>query len=149
MPSTGFRRRADLSGVFRISDRSFLVVAADAARAVKGGVRAVGIDVNFDPRLDEVGAHRAFGDLQLERPVGDAIVLADLPLLLDAQDLVEVDAGDRREGRALAGRIDGEAGVVSGQIDLADEGVGGLDRADPRKPQFLRQPVLKRLERPL
>jgi hypothetical protein len=64
-------------------------------------------------------------------------------------DLVEIDAGDRREGRALAGRIDGEAGVVSRQIDLAEKGVGGLDRADPRKPQFLRQPVLKRLERPL
>ena len=31
--------------------------------------------------------------------------MSDLPLLLDAQDLVEVDARDRREGRALAGRI--------------------------------------------
>jgi hypothetical protein len=30
-------------------------------------------------------AHWAFGDLELERPVGDAIVLADLALLLDAQ----------------------------------------------------------------
>jgi hypothetical protein len=30
--------------------------------------------------------------------------LSDLPLLLDAQDLAEVDARDRRERRALAGR---------------------------------------------
>ena len=31
--------------------------------------------------------------------------MSDLPLLLDAQDLVEVDAWDGREGRTLAGRI--------------------------------------------
>ena len=127
-PSTGNRRRADLSGVFRISDGSVLVVAADASGSVEEGVRAVGVDVDLDPRLDEVGPHRAFGDLQFQRPVGDAIVVSDLPLLLDAQDLVEIDARNGREGRALAGRIDGEAGVMGGQIDLADEGVGRLDR---------------------
>ena len=60
---------------------------------MKDGVRAVGIDVDLDPRLDEMGPHRAFGDLQFERPVGDAIVVSNLPLLLDAQDLVEIDAG--------------------------------------------------------
>ena len=48
MPSTGFRRRADLSGVFRISDRSVLVVAADASGPVKDGVGAVGVDVDAD-----------------------------------------------------------------------------------------------------
>jgi hypothetical protein len=85
-----------------------------------------------------MGAHRAFGDLQLERAVGDAIVLADLALLLDAQDLVEVDAGNGREGRALTRRIDGEAGVVLRQIDVAEEGVGRLGRRDSSEPQFLR-----------
>src|SRR5882757_5518394 len=58
------RRRADLSGVFRISDRSVLIVAADAAGPMEEGVGAVGVDVDLDPRLDEVGPHRAFGDLQ-------------------------------------------------------------------------------------
>jgi hypothetical protein len=62
---------------------------------VEDGVGAVGIDVDLDPRLDEMRAHWAFGDRELERPVGDAIVLADLALLLDAQDLVQIDA---REG---------------------------------------------------
>ena len=75
--------------------------------------------------------------------------MADLPLLLDAQDLVESDAGDRGKGGALAGRIDSEAGVVGRKIDLPEEGVGRFDRADPGEPQFLRQPVLRRLERPL
>ena len=74
-----------------------------------------------------MGPHRAFRDLQFERPVGDAIVMADLALLLDAQDLVEIDARNGRESGAFAGRRDGEAGVVGGQIDLADEGVGRVD----------------------
>jgi hypothetical protein len=47
MPSTGFRRRADLSGVFGVSDRSVLVVAADAARRMEDGVGAIGVDVDL------------------------------------------------------------------------------------------------------
>ena len=80
MPSTGACRRADLGGVFRViglPERSFFVVAADAARSMKEGVGAVGIDVDLDPRLDEMGAHRAWRDLQFEGAVGDAIVMAD------------------------------------------------------------------------
>jgi hypothetical protein len=151
MPSTGFRRRADLSGVFRISDRSVLVMSAEAAGSVEAGVGAVGVDVDLDPRLDGVGPQRAFGDLQFQRPVGHAIVVHDLPLLLHAQDLVEIDARNGRESRAFAGRIDGEAGVVGGQIDPADEGVGRLGRGDPRKPDPGVKPgtVLQRLEGPL
>jgi hypothetical protein len=100
------RRRADLGGVFRfigLPERAVRVVAADAARSMKEGVRSVGVNVDFHSRLDEMGPHRALRDLELQRPVGDAIVMADLALLLDAQDLAEVDAGDRREGRAFAG----------------------------------------------
>src|SRR4029077_7105595 len=52
------------------------------------------------------------------RPVGDAIVVADLPLLLDAQDLVEVDALDRDESRAMAGRIGGEAARVGREVNF-------------------------------
>src|SRR5271156_1216625 len=118
MPSTGFRRRADLSGVFRfigLPERSFLVVAADAARSMKDGVGAVGVDVDLDPRLDEMGPHRALRDLELQCAVGDAIVMADLPLLLDAQDLVEVDTRDRGETRTRFGRLDRETGVVGGR----------------------------------
>ena len=99
--------------------------------------------------LDEVRPHRAFGDLQLERAVGDAIVLADLPLLLNAQDLIEIDAGNGREGRALAGRLDRETGVVGGQIDFADEGVGRLDIGYAGEREFVDEPILKRAERAL
>ena len=89
---------------------------------------AVRVEVDFDPRLDEVWAQRTFRDLQLEPIEGNAIVVADLALLLDAQDLVEVDARDRNEGRARLGLRRGEARIVGGQIDLAEEGVGRLDR---------------------
>ena len=53
--------------------------------------------------------------------------MADLPLFLHAQDLVEIDARDRRESRAGLRRFDGEALVVGGQVNFADEGVGRLD----------------------
>ena len=97
---------------------------------MKDGVRAVRIKVDFDPRLDEVRPHRAFRDLQFERPKRHAVVVADLALLLHAQDLVEIDAGNGREGSAFACGRDGEAGIVRRQVDGADEGVGRLDRRD-------------------
>jgi hypothetical protein len=122
---------------------------ANAFGGTPEGVRAVGIDAHLDSRLDEMRAHRTFRDLQLERLVGDAIVVADLTLLLDAQDLVEVDAGNGREGQALAGRLNGEAGVVGGQIDLADEGVGRLDIGYAGKREFLDETILQRPERAL
>ena len=112
-------------------------------------MRAVGVDADLDPRLYEMGAHRARRDLQFQRAIGDGIVVHDLALFLDAEDFVEIDARDRDEGRAHVGRRHGEAGVVGGQIDLADEGVGRLDRGDPGQRQFLDQTILKRPERPL
>ena len=151
-PFSQARRRAELSGAFfivAVLERSVGVVASDAAGSVEEGVGAVGIDVDLDPRLDEVGPHRAFGDLQFQRSVGHAIVVADLPLLFDAQDLVEIDARDRREGRALAGRLNSKARVVGWQIDVADESVGRLDLRDPGEPEFLDQTILKRPERAL
>ena len=93
--------------------------------------------MHLDPRLDEMGPLRAFGDLKFERAVGDAIVGADLPLLLDARDLVEVDAGNGGEGGTLAGRKNGEARVVGGQIAVADEGVGRLNVGYAGEPQLL------------
>ena len=48
---------------------------------MKDGVRSVGVDVDFHPRLDKMRPRRAFRDLELQRAIGHAIVMADLPLL--------------------------------------------------------------------
>jgi hypothetical protein len=50
-----------------------------------------------------------FRDLELQPAGGDAVVVSDLPLLLEAQNLVEIDAGNGREGRAFACGFDGKA----------------------------------------
>jgi hypothetical protein len=94
-------------------------------------------------------AHRTLRDLQFQRPVGDAIVGADLPFLLHAQDLVEIDALDRDEGRAGRSRLNGEAGVVLRQIAVADEGVGCGDIGDAGQLELLDQTILQRPEHPL
>jgi hypothetical protein len=121
-----------------VLEPSFLVVAADTSWPVKEGVRAVGIDAHLDPRAHEMGPRPALRDLQFQRPIRDAIVVADLALLLNAQDLVEVDAGNGGEGRALARWLNRKARIMGGQIDLAQERVGRLDGRDSRQPQFLR-----------
>ena len=72
--------------------------------------------------------------------------MADLPLLLDAQDLVEADAGNGGEGRAFAGRQNREPGVVGGQVDLANEGVGRLDIGYAGERELVDEPVLQRPE---
>jgi hypothetical protein len=56
---------------------------------------------------------------------------------------------ERGEGQALAGRHNGEAGIVGGQIDLADEGVGRLDIGYAGKREFLAETILQRPERAL
>ena len=47
---------------------------------------------------------------------------------------------------ALAGRRDGEAGVVGRQVDVAEEEVGRLDVEDSGEPEFLGQAVLQGCE---
>ena len=79
------RRRADLGDAFFFPEGPFLVVAAQTALAVKDGVASVGILAHFHPRLDEMGAQRAFRDLQLEPVERNAIVVADQGDLLKSQ----------------------------------------------------------------
>src|ERR1700742_1335523 len=50
---------------------------------------------------------------------------------------------------AFAGRLNREARVMGGQIDVAEEGVGRLDVGQAGELELLDQTILKRLERPL
>lgn len=57
---------------------------------------------------------RAFRDLQLEPVEGHAIIVADVALLLHAKNLVEIDAGDRRQDRSRLLGLNSETRVVGG-----------------------------------
>ena len=91
-------------------------------------------------------AQRRRRDLQLAAAPGDAVVVADDALLLDREDVAPERLGDHHERRGrLLGR-DREGPVVLGQVDLAQEPVGGLDGGDPGQRQLLGQAVLQRPE---
>ncbi len=77
-------RRADLGGFLVFHRGAFLVVAAKAARAVEDGVGSVMVLADLDPRLDEVRPHSARRNLKFQAVERHAIVVADLPLLLNA-----------------------------------------------------------------
>ena len=121
-PPSGFKRRVFHYGC---PERAFGVVEADAARSVENGVRAVGIDVRLTRALTKC-ARIGLSGSAVSACGTRRNCRADLPLLLNAQDLVEIDAGNRREGRAFAGGLNRKAGVVFRQIAVADEGVGRL-----------------------
>ncbi len=109
-------------------------------------IGAVVVLTDLDSGLDEMRPQRAFGDLQFQPVEGDAIVVADLALFLEAEDLGEIDAGDRDESHAFLLGLDGETRIMGGDVDVPDKGVGGLDRGDPGERQLLRQAVLQGLE---
>ena len=105
--------------------------AGQALRSLEDGKGAVGILVPPDGRPDQVRPQRGRRDLQVAAVPADAVVVADPALFLDAQDVAPERLGHLDEDRRrLLGGL-GEAAVVLGQIDLADEAVGGLDGGDP------------------
>ena len=132
-----------------LSRQPAFVVAAEASGSMKDRQGSVGILADLDVGLDEMRAQRAFGNLQLEPVEADAIVVADASIFLDAEDLGQIEARDRDEGRALLLGRNREARVVRRDVGIPDERVGGLDGSDAGQRQLLGQPVLQGLERPL
>ena len=59
-----------------------------------------------------------------------AIVVVDVAFFLNAENLAKIDARDCNESRALLFGVDGEPRIVSRDVNIPDEGVGGL-RARP------------------
>ena len=83
------------------TQRAFCVVATDAARTMEDRVCAVVVMAHLNARLDEVRTQRGRWDLQSPAMERHRVVVADLTFLLDAKDLVQVDARDRHERRAV------------------------------------------------
>lgn len=76
-------------------------------RAIEDGERAVRVFVHAHPRVDVVVAARLRRDVQEQADPAHAVVSADLPLLLDAQHLLE-----RRPGVAMKAAPGSAAGTA-------------------------------------
>ena len=105
--------------------------------------------MHLDLGPDEMRAQAALRQLQALSVPGHGVVVGDRALLDDAQDLAPhlLVVGD--EGRTLLFRLDGEAGVVLGDVTGLEPGVGRLDGRDPGQPHLLGQAVLQGGEQPL
>src|SRR5208282_1835613 len=99
------------------------VVAAKTTRAVEHRIGAVVIVPDPHTRFDKVCTQRAGRYLQPVTVESHRVVVADLTLLLDAEDLVQIDAGDRHERRTFLLGRHRKAGVVRRKINLAQEPV--------------------------
>jgi hypothetical protein len=108
-PPSGFKRQSVGHG------RASAIVATETTRAVEDGVGAVVVLTNLDPRLDKVRAQRTCRNLQFQQVERDAIVVADLTLLLHAKDLAEIDTRHRDESAAVLLRLDGKAALWAGR----------------------------------
>ena len=83
-------------------------VARDQARAVKHRKGAVRVLMDADPRLDEMRAQPALGQLQLEPAEAHGVVAADHALLLHAQRLAKQRLVRHRD-EAVSGKAAGLA----------------------------------------
>ena len=139
----GIGRQAVLGGpeLGVIDQGSLCGVARQAARPMEDGKGAVWIVVDTDLGPDEVRAQRTWRQLQRQAAIAHGVVITHDTLLLDAQDVGDGARMVDDELRSRQLRLDGEAGVVARQVDLADEAVGGLLCVDPGQAELLGQAV--------
>ena len=125
------------------------VVVGEPMRAEEHSAGYVGVLVHAHLRADEMRAQAALRQLQAPCVRGDGVVAGDSALLDDAEDLARHLLGVGDEGRALLLGVDGEAGVVLGDVMALQRGVGRLDGLDSGEPQLLGEQVLQGGEQPL
>jgi len=90
------------------------VITTEAAAAIQDGVLAVEMAADQDPQPGARAAARLFGELQRPAVGGHDVVAPDGALVLDAEDLVELDAAHRHKGGGGVGRRPAELGVEGG-----------------------------------
>jgi hypothetical protein len=113
------------------------VVTAETPLSVEHRVASVMVLADLHLDMHEVRTQRTGRDLQLSPTERYRIVLADLALFLHAQDLFEIDPGDRNKRRSLLLRLHREPGIMGRDVDRADKPVGGFDVGDPSQRQLL------------
>ena len=124
------------------------VVACQFPWTVKDGQRVVEVAVHPNRGLDVVAPVPVGRDLEFFPLEGDAVVIADPPVVLLAEDLVDVAADPRHKGGPFLQRRLQELLVECRQVISRDVPVGFLDVDDPVECQLLGQPVLVGAEHP-
>src|SRR2546425_13146391 len=89
MNSTGSGRPERLAG---------RVITTEAAGAIPDGVLAAEMAADQDPQPGARAAAGVFGELQRHAVRGHDVVAPDGAFVLDAKDLVEIDAAQRHKG---------------------------------------------------
>src|SRR5579872_6467319 len=119
--STGVRCRAELSGAWCIDRCSLGIEGGQAARPIEDGKPAIRIVVNAHGGLDVVMAMALRRDLPGPPIPADAVVAADLAVLLDAQHVLERPTDIGQEGGSRLGSGHGRSGIVIGHEALLEE----------------------------
>jgi hypothetical protein len=127
----------------RLQGTAVAVEASQAAGAVPERVPPVEMAADKDTQARTSAAAGLLGDLQRHARGGDDVIAANDALVLEAEDLVEVDAAERHEGGSGVGGRPGELGVESGNEPRPQVAVGGGDGRDARDAQFVDETVLQ------
>src|SRR5881409_3734452 len=96
-----------------------VVVAAEAAGAIPERVMAVEVTPHEDAQAGAGAPPGLLGDLPRHAIGRHDVVAADDALVLHAEDLIELDAPERHEGRARVCGRPAEFGIEAGQELLA------------------------------
>src|SRR3989475_9419898 len=120
------------------------VVAPQAARAMPDGMLAVEMAAYEDAQARTGAATRLLGDLERHAGRRDDIVASDDALLLDAEDLIEIGAGEGHERGGGIGRRPGEFGVEAGEEAVAEIAIGRGDGGDAGEAELVHEAALPR-----
>src|SRR5207245_4179890 len=90
------------------------VITTEAAGAIPDGVLAAEMAADQDPQPGARAAAGLFGELQRHAVRGHDVVAPDGAFVLDAKDLVEIDAAQRHKSRRGVGGRLAELGVEGG-----------------------------------
>src|SRR5437868_56021 len=119
------------------------VIAGQAAGAIPDRMTAVEVAADEDVQAGAGATAGLFAELQGHAVGGDDVIATDDAFVLDAQDLLEIDAAEGHEGRAAVSGWPAELGVEGGDKLGAHVAIGSGDRPDPGYAQLIDQAILQ------
>src|SRR5580765_122397 len=119
------------------------VVAPQTAGAVPDRILTIEMATDEHPQARAAAAAGLLGHLQGHAADDDDVVAAHDPLLLHAEDLVEVHAAERDEGRRGVSRGTSELDVKGGDKPLPQVAVGRGHRRDAGDAQLVHEAILQ------